>query len=92
MSRFIDWLKIRENAAEHPGDVETTTDPKEIARRKAVSDITSGMMKKNPQLKPGKTNQQTVATSMQSDPNIAKADPKTQQAVSGFFLNDDKPV
>jgi hypothetical protein len=92
---FREWLKkrvLREQQAgsgveaDLPGEVKAPTDPKEIARRKAVNDMTSQMMKKNPALKPGKTDQQQVANLTSSDPTVAKADPETQQAVSNFFL------
>jgi hypothetical protein len=94
--RFLEWLKLRtENTfaaggsgvmADAPGEVKAPTDPKEIARRKAVNDFTSQMMRKNPQLKPGGTDQQQVANMTKSDPGLAKADPETQQAVTSFFL------
>jgi hypothetical protein len=83
---FREWLKKREAFEATPSNVQQPTDPKEIARRKAVNDITGKMMKKNPALKPGGTDQQTVANLANSDPNLAKADADTQQSVSAFFL------
>jgi hypothetical protein len=93
---FREWMKRRVSEDATPpvtnaptnvqSNVMAPTDPKEIAQRKAVNDLTSTMMKKNPRLKPGETDQQTVANLASSDPQLAKADPKTQQAVSAFFL------
>lgn len=92
---FREWLKkrVEENAnatsgvqADTPSDVMAPTDPKEIARRKAVSNFTATMMKKNPKLKPGGTDQNTVANLTATDPMLSKADPTTQQAVNAFFL------
>lgn len=72
--------------ADTPSQVAAPTDPKEIARRKAVSDIASTLMKKNPRLKPGGTDASTVSNLSSADPSIQKADPQTQQAVSAYFL------
>jgi hypothetical protein len=72
--------------ADTPSQVTAPTDPKEIQRRKAVSDIASTLMKKNPRLKPGGTDASTVSNLSSADPSIQKADPQTQQAVSAYFL------
>lgn len=77
-------------SANNSNQVTAPTDPKEIQRRKAVTDITSNLMKKNTRLKPGGTDPNTVANLTASDPTISKADPATQQAVSAFFLKPNK--
>lgn len=91
---FREWYKKRLSeatpmssgvAADRPGEVMAPTDPKEIARRKAVGTLTGNLMKKNPQLKPGRTDQSMTAN-LTTDPTVSKSDPETQQAVMNFFL------
>jgi len=95
---FREWLRRRvtemataptppgQSNANQPSKVMAPTDPKVIAQRKAVNDLTSTMMKKNPQLVPGGTDPKTVANLATNDPMLAKADPTVQQDVSKFFL------
>ena len=70
----------------NPSDVLNTSNPMEKARRKAVNDLTSSLMKKNPKLEPGNTDKNTVATLTSNDPKLSQADAATQQAVTSFFL------
>jgi hypothetical protein len=89
---FKEWLKKRmleydnKTAVNVAGQVATTTDPKEIALRQAVGDMTSDLMKKNPKLVPGKTKSQMVANAVSMDPQVKKSSPETQQAVSNYFI------
>lgn len=72
--------------ANQASQVANTVDPKEKAKRKAVGELAGTMMKKNNQLKPGMTDQQTVANAVSSDPKLQGTDPDVQKGVADYFL------